>query len=142
MKLLGMFRKKSVPRQLEVAAGSLGEARWSNDEDRWCGRANGVEYFLSPCGDAPDVEPALLSCAESMLSSGRVFELVREAIETYATQNLEHSEEVRSLSLQSVDFYLRKGSFHMNCQLGYGAPDRFWAIEFRNGEFTGMGFDT
>jgi hypothetical protein len=142
MKLLGIFRKKSSPPRLPVSAGSLGEALWSDEEERWCGHAHGVEYFLSPSGNSDVVDPALVSYAESMLATGQLFELVRRQIEEYAVQHPEHGTEVRALALQSVDFYSRKGATHMNCQLGDSAPDRFWSLEFKNDAFTGMGFDT
>jgi hypothetical protein len=142
MGFLDVFRRSKVAHVPTVALGSLGEAVWSADEDSWQGKFEETVFFLGASADSPELDAALGQYAESMLAGGAILELVRAEVRKYAEAHPKYAAEVQALPLESVHFYKRKGALHMNCQLGYGADDRFWSLEFKDGCFTGMGCDT
>ncbi len=50
--------------------------------------------------------------------------------------------ELQGLKIESLCFSIHeKQGRYLNCQLGYGASDRFWSLDFHDRKCSGIGFD-
>jgi hypothetical protein len=137
------FKRREQPKQ-EVEAGALGVLNWSDDDEAWRGTFKGVEFFVFP--DEPrDTQPGqALAYAESILMS---LDWLRDAIEVeknkYAAEHPKFASEIQSLKIESLCFSVHKSKGrYLNCQLGFGSPNRFWSLDFHDRKCSGMGFDT
>ncbi len=142
MKFLEFFRKPSVLPQPEVKLEGLGTVQWSGDDEAWRGRLERYEYFLAFDRTSSVPLPELVEYAKKILLGDWLGEAVSVARSGYAQKHPGFSDELMRLRIESVYFYFKSGHSHIDCQLGYGDPDRFWTVEFRDGELVGIGFDS
>ncbi|NZA27451.1 hypothetical protein H0E84_13760 [Luteimonas sp. SJ-92] len=135
--------KSKKPKPIDrVELDKLGSVVWSDDDESWQGLVDGISFFIGidDSSDRP-IQP-LIDYTESALLNDWLRDAVNAAKDKYAADHPQFADELADLSIESVHVYLRKGSRHLNCHLGYGASDRFWALDFIDYRCTGMGFDT
>jgi hypothetical protein len=144
MSVLDWLFKSRVQPLTAIDAGVLGALNWSIDDESWRGVFNGVEFFVFR--DEPsDTQPGkALSYAESILTS---LDWLKDAVEKekskYASKHPKFAAELQSLGIESLAFSIhKKKGRHLNCQLGYGSPDRFWSLGFHDRKCSGIGFDS
>ncbi len=144
MGIVDYFFKCREQPQREFDAGALGMLRWSDDDEAWRGMFNGVEFFVFP-DESRDTQPGeALRYAESILMS---FDWLKDAVEskktTYVFEHPQFASELQNLGIESLSFSVhKKKGRYLNCQLGYGSPDRFWTLDFHDRKCSGIGFDT
>ncbi|NYZ63426.1 hypothetical protein [Luteimonas deserti] len=135
--------KSKRPRPIDrVELDKLGPVVWSDDDESWRGSVDGISFFIG-IDDSSDypIQP-LIDYTESALLNDWLRDGVSAAKDKYVAQHPQFADELADLSIESVHVYLRKGLRHLNCHLGYGENDRFWALDFIDSRCTGMGFDT
>jgi hypothetical protein len=144
MKIFNLFRgpKPRLAPVPTVDLQALGIATWSEDDDSWEGCFNGISYFIGFDPSSPRPLPELAAYARSVLTTEWLEAAVATQKSRYLSAHPAHSAELKDLRIESLHFYLRNGARHIDCQLGYGSPDRFWSLDFKDGECTGLGFDT
>ena len=144
MGLLDLFRKKQPPIIKELDAGTLGGLMWSVEEDAWAGSFQGVEFFVSPDDSNECPSQNLMAYAESVLSvKAWLLEAVTTEKEKYLTKHPEFRNELQDLQICALAFsnHKKKG-LYLNCQLGFGAPNRFWSLDFHGRYCSAIGFDS
>jgi len=143
MGILDIFRRKHVETPVKrVDVGALGEVVWSDDDESWVGRHGDVKFYLGFDPSFPVPTQELVAYAESIFASAWLFSTVEREKQRYAEKYPKCASEISTLGIQNLYIFFRKGARHINCQLGYGSPDRFWSLDFQDDKFTGMGFDT
>jgi hypothetical protein len=117
---------------------------WSDDEEGWVGEHGGLAFSISPIRTVETSRPApeLLAYAKRVLGDpawrARTLEEAKQAaITKYGTLP-----EIRSLQYRHINFYNRKTGPAIIADVGEGACDRSWRIEFDGDRCEGLGFDT
>ena len=142
MSIFDIVKPKKPKPIHQIELDKLGIVVWSEDDESWQGRVNGVEFFIGIDNSSSRPIQPLIDYTESALLSDWLRVGVCAAKDKYAAEHPQFASELADLSIESVHVYMRKGSRHLNCHLGYGANDRFWALDFIDSRCTGIGFDT
>jgi len=144
MGLFNLFRSSPIEPISPFDAGDLGLLVWSKDDESWQGSYQGQTFFVFPAQPFTEPSTEVLVYAESILKDlGWLRSVIEDEKNKYLDQNPKFEAELRLLKVNSLNFSIhkRKGKY-MNCQLGYGTPDRFWSMDFHDRKCSGMGFDT
>lgn len=124
---------------------ALGFMKWSEDDEAWSGECNGIKYLLSferissvPVKELIDYAVGFLSDPTWVLAS--LEQAKQEAIEEFDDGNYE--EEIKSLMIDEVHFYLYKNRRRIIAGLDGGRDFRAWKIEYEEKTCEGIGFDS
>ena len=144
MGFLDLFRKKLPPSEQTLDAGTLGVLNWSAAEEAWSGNFRSIEFCIFPGNSSEFPSQSLLAYAESILIDQTwLLSAITAEKEKYLLKHPEYRGELQNLPISALAFssHPKKG-LYLNCQLGFGAPDRFWSLDFHGHQCSGIGFDS
>lgn len=143
MAFFNWFSNSKDKTQNEFDAGVLGVLEWSEDDEAWHGSFNGTKFFVSFNQSKDNQLKDVLNYAETVLMS---IDWLNDAVEAEKKKYLnvypKFAGELQGLKIESLCFSIHeKQGRYLNCQLGYGASDRFWSLDFHDRKCSGIGFD-
>ena len=143
MGIFDFFRSTSAEPTQEVDLGALGLACWSEDDESWRGKYGDLTFYLACERAESEPNAELITYVQSTLIDGNwLLTAVEDAKSEYLHKWPEYQEELASLPIESLRYSAHKSMKRVSCQLGFGQHDRFWVVDFVDGQSKGLGFDT
>lgn len=143
MGIFDFFRSTGAEPVQEIDLGALGLACWSEDAESWCGKYGDLTFYLAYERASPEPAVDLVAyCQSTLIDDSWLLRAVEDAKSEYLRKWPQYQHELATLKIESLRYSMHNSIKRVSCQLGFGQHDRFWVVDFIDGQSKGLGFDT
>jgi hypothetical protein len=130
------------PPEPQITDPLLGTMRWVENEEAWLGDYNDGSYSLAYDRKSRPA-PELIRYAQDILTDSTSIAASLEEARAKANRDYQpYADEIASLTLGRLHFFLRRNEPCILADLEGGRGDRCWRIEYSGHRCDGIGFDS